>query len=69
MRLEYVAACARTQGFSRNVSGTVFANEEYFGSRGNFSDSASGFNPVQNWKPDVEQDQVWLQFLRLFNGF
>lgn len=69
IRFDDVAARARAQGLFCNVSRAVFAHEENFGSRGNVSDSASCFNPIQRRKTDVEQDQVWLQFLRLLNGF
>ena len=49
------------------VSAREAAKGEHHG--GNFSDSASGFNPIQCWKTHVQQDQVWLQFLGLPNCF
>ena len=36
---------------------------------GDLSDSASGLDPIQRPKADVQEDQAWLQFLRLLNCF
>src|ERR1700747_3344179 len=65
IRLDDITARTRAQGLFRNLSGAVFADEEDFGSWGNFSDSASGCDPIQRRKTYVQQDQVWLQLLGL----
>ena len=47
IRLSYVAARTRAQGFSGNILGAIFANEQNFGFRGNLLNATSGFNPIQ----------------------
>jgi hypothetical protein len=54
IRLDDIATSAGAQGFFYDVSGAVFAHEENFGCGGDFSDSASDFNPIQCRKTDIE---------------
>ena len=67
--LQDITSGARVQGFFCDFRRAGFAHEEDFRSGGNFSDSSRSFNSVYCRKPDIQQDQVWLQFLRLPNCF
>ena len=69
VRFQHVATCSRTEGFLYYVKRAVFADKEDFGCRRNLTNSASGFNPIQCRKSDVEQDQVWLEFFDFLNSF
>ena len=43
--------------------------KEYFEFGGELADSSSGFDSIQCWKPDVEHNQVRLQFFGFLNRF
>ncbi len=47
----------------------LLAQKNYFRFGGDLPNFLGGSNPIQLWKPDVQQNQVRLQFLRLQNSF
>ena len=67
--LENISPRTVGKGCSCHVCIVVLRNEEYFGIRLNFGYSMGGFDSIQGWKPDIEQNQVWFQFFGFLNGF
>jgi len=45
------------------------AYQKYLGFGGQLSDSSSRFDSIQGWKPDVEHNQIGLQFFCFVNRF
>ena len=45
------------------------AHEQYCGSWVAVTNLPRDFDPILHGKPDIEQDQIWLQFLRFPNRF
>jgi hypothetical protein len=67
VQLRKEANGTRAQRCDYDESGVIFAREQDPGRRRNFPDSASSFDTVQRWKPDVEQEKIRLQFPRSLN--
>jgi transposase len=53
----------------RHIGRRFLTHEEYFGFGGEPSDSSSGFDSVQTWESNIQQNQVGLQFFGFLNGF
>jgi len=60
VRLDYIPASTRAQGFVYDVGTAVLAHKQDLGRRGNLSDSARRFNSIYSRETDVEENQVWL---------
>jgi hypothetical protein len=69
IRLVNVARSSRTKRFSHHIDGRFLAYKKHFGFWEELVDSPSGLHTIQGWKPDVEQNQIWVQFFGFPNGF
>src|SRR5271155_5750323 len=50
------------ESFLRHIGRRFLSHEEYFALRAELADSSSGFDPIECVEPDIEHDQVRLQF-------
>ena len=57
------------EDYLHDVRRAFLAHKEYFGSRGNFAYSSTGFDAVQCGQSDIQQNQIWVQFFGLLDGF
>ena len=67
MRFNHVAQRPNAEGFSHNIGRGFLAHEQYFGFGCELANSSSGFDSIQGWKPDVQHDQIGVQFLCFLN--
>ena len=51
------------------IGGRFLTHENYFGLRYKVPDSSSGFDSIQCWKSDVEQNEIRFQLSRFLNRF
>ena len=63
--LDNVAPCAEAKGFLHHLSRRFLSQEDDFRFREKFANLSSGFDSVQTWESDVQQNQIRLQFLDL----
>jgi hypothetical protein len=69
IHLHDVPRSAHTESRLRDIHGRFLADKQYFGLRGNRTDSPRGFDSVDLRESNIHQDQVRLHRLRHLDGF
>jgi hypothetical protein len=69
IRLDYATSRTGAKGLLCDIRVTVLGQEENFRVGSKIADLPGGFDPIQAWKADVQQNYVRLQFLRFLNRF
>ena len=69
MFFNYVAQRPYAEGFLHNIGRELLTQEKYLGFGGEFADSLGRFDSIQRWQPDIQENQVGLQFFRFANRF
>jgi len=64
-----VALYAQAKGFLDHLSRRFLSQEEDFRFQTTFANFSGGFDSVQTWESDVQQNQIRLQLHRLLNRF
>src|ERR1700758_781462 len=65
--LENVSLCTIAQCCAYDIWISLLSHEEYRSIWNECGDSFGSFDTVQSRQPNVEQNQIWLQFLGLLN--
>lgn len=69
VHLCHVALCADMKAMLDNIPGGLQADEQYLRFRCDSSDLARGIESAQFWKPNIEKNEIGLQFLGSPNSF
>ncbi len=64
-----IAPSADAKSFLHYVGRSLLSRKDYLGFRSNAADLSSGFDSVQRWESDVQENQIRLQFFRKPNRF
>ena len=67
--LRNVAPCSQAKGCLHQLWGRFLRHEDYLGFRCEFANLSSGFDSIQRWESDIEENQVRLQFFSFLNCF
>ncbi len=57
------------EDYLHDVRRAFLAHKEYFGSRGNFAYSSTGFDATQRGPSDIQHTHIWVPVFALRAGF